>query len=68
MAKFAAAVMWVINEVFGGGNENDNENENSGRQQEQHKTTLGPQADEGGGQLLINDERLMNCNKKNALN
>ena len=27
MAKFAAAVMWVINEVFGGGNENDNENE-----------------------------------------
>ena len=27
MGKFAGAVMWVLNEVFGGGNENDNENE-----------------------------------------
>ncbi|MGN0496329.1 MAG: nucleotidyltransferase family protein, partial [Lachnospiraceae bacterium] len=27
MGKFAAAVMWVLNEVFGGNNENDNENE-----------------------------------------
>ena len=25
MGKFAAAVMWVISEVFGGGNDNDNE-------------------------------------------
>ena len=33
--------MWVINEVFVGGNDN----ENSERQQEQLKTTLGPQAD-----------------------
>lgn len=29
MGKFAAAVMWVINEVFVGVNENDNENEKS---------------------------------------
>ena len=29
MAKFAGAVMWVINEVFVGGNDNDNENEKS---------------------------------------
>ena len=90
MGKFAAAVMWVINEVFVG----EHENENSERQQEQHKTTWCPQADgdewsgisrngqelkekyiyprmtqmdtdgcpqadEGGEQLLINDERLM---------
>ena len=26
MGKFAGAVMWVLNEVFVGGNENDNEN------------------------------------------
>lgn len=41
MAKFTAAVMWVLNEVFVG----EHENENSERQQEQHKTTWCPQAD-----------------------
>lgn len=55
MAKFSAAVMWVINEVFVG----EHENENGGRQQEQLKTTFCPQADFEGEQLLINDERLM---------
>ena len=58
MWKFAAAVMWVINEVFGGGNENDNENENC-PQMTQMDTDGCPQADLEGEQLLINDERLM---------
>lgn len=39
MGKFAGAVMFVINEVFGGANENDNEN---GQRRE---TDGGPQAD-----------------------
>ena len=31
MGKFAGAVMWVLNEVFGGVNENDNENDKCSR-------------------------------------
>ena len=58
MGKFAGAVMWVINEVFVGGNENDNENENC-PQMTQMDTDGCPQADFEGEQLLINDERLM---------
>ena len=75
MAKFAAAVMWVINEAFVGVNDNDNENEKSprmtqmdtdgcpqadskGRQQKQHKTTLGPQADERWSGMLRNGQQL----------
>ena len=41
MGKFAGAVMFVINEVFGGANENENEN---GPRRE---TDGGPQADDG---------------------
>ena len=79
MAKFASAVMFVINEVFGGGNENDNENENGPRrtrretdggpqadflgerESSEFKQNLNgcPQADGGGEQVLITDERLM---------
>ena len=44
MEKFAGAVMWVLNEVFGGANENDNENEN-GPRRTQRNTDGGPQAD-----------------------
>ena len=46
MSKFAAAVMWVINEVFGGGNENDNENEKSPQMNTDGHGC--PQADGGG--------------------
>ena len=44
MGKFAGAVMWVLNEVFGGGNENDNENE-KGPRRTRRDTDGGPQAD-----------------------
>ena len=44
MGKFAGAVMFVINEVFGGTNENDNENEN-GPRRTRRETDGGPQAD-----------------------
>ena len=44
MGKFAGAVMFVINEVFGGANENDNENEN-GQRRTLRETDGGPQAD-----------------------
>lgn len=44
MGKFAGAVMWVLNEVFGGANENDNENEN-GQRRTRRETDGGPQAD-----------------------
>ena len=42
MGKFAGAVMWVLNEVFGGGNENENEN---GPRRTRRETDGGPQAD-----------------------
>ena len=58
MGKFAGAVMWVLNEVFGGANENDNENEN-GQRRTRRETDGGPQADDGGEQVLITDERLL---------
>ena len=44
MGKFAAAVMWVLNEVFGGGNENENENEKCPRRT-RRGTDGGSQAD-----------------------
>ena len=50
MGKFAAAVMWVINEVFVGVNENDNENEKSPQMNTDGHGC--PQADEGGEQQL----------------
>ena len=56
MGKFAGAVMWVLNEVFGGGNENENE---KGQRRTRRKTDGGPQADDGGEQVLITDERLL---------
>ena len=40
MGKFAGAVMWVLNEVFGGGNENEN-----GPRRTRRDTDGGPQAD-----------------------
>lgn len=49
MGKFAGAVMWVLNEVFGGANENendnDNENENENENGPRRETDGGPQAD-----------------------
>ena len=42
MGKFAGAVMWVLNEVFGGGNENENEN---GPRRTRRETDGGPLAD-----------------------
>ena len=35
MGKFAGAVMWVLNEVFGGANENENDNENDNDNEKQ---------------------------------
>ena len=90
MAKFAAAVMWVLREAFVGAN--DNENENCGRQrteqrvenikdfldvilsrdgrrcnqQEQHKTTLCPQADESWSGMLRNGQELFTHKKSKA--
>ena len=58
MGKFAAAVMWVLNEVFGGANENDNENE-KGQRRTWRETDGGPQADEVREQGLMNDDRLL---------
>ena len=49
MGKFTAAVMWVLNEVFGGVNENDNENENCPHMT-QMDTDWCPQADIKGRQ------------------
>ena len=59
MGKFAGAVMWVLNEVFEGGNENDNENE-KGNHNENEKcprrtrrgTDGSPQADSLGEREL----------------
>ena len=54
MGKFAGAVMWVLNEVFGGANENENENDNdneneneneNGPRRTRRETDGGPQAD-----------------------
>ena len=42
MGKFAGAVMWVLNEVFGGGNENE-----KGPRRTQRDTDGCPQADDG---------------------
>ena len=56
MAKFAGAVMWVLKEVFGGGNENDNENENGSRRT--RRCTDGrPQADIVGERELSRIDR-----------
>ena len=72
MGKVASAVMSVLHEVFGGGNENDNDNENekgndnendnenekcSRRKQRDKDGCL--QADDGGEQVLITDDRLL---------
>ena len=54
MGKFAGAVMWVLNEVFGGGNENEN-----GPRRTRRDTDGGLQADDGGKQVLITDDRLL---------
>ena len=50
MSKFAGAVMWVLNEVFVGGNENDNENEKCPQMNTDGHGC--PQADGGGEQQL----------------
>ena len=65
MGKFAGAVMWVLNEVFGGVNENEkgqrrtrrgsneNDNDNENNPQRTRRDTDGcPQADEVGEQQL----------------
>ena len=59
MGKFAGAVMWVLNEVFGGGNDNDNEkgNENENENENGSRRTRrdmdgGPQADSLGEREL----------------
>ena len=49
IAKFAGAVMWVLNEVFVGANENDNEKENLSNHRMKRRNAEGcPQADEEG--------------------
>ena len=58
--KASKNVKWVLNEVFGGGNENDNHNDNENNPQRTRRDTDGcPQADFVGEQVLITDERLM---------
>ena len=59
MGKFAGAVMWVVKEVFGGGNENDNENEKGNHNENEkcpRRTRRGtdgcPQADSLGEREL----------------
>lgn len=75
MGKFAGAVMFVINEVFGGANENEKGQRRTRRETDgcpqadfvgecessEFKQNLngGPQADGVGKQVSINDERLM---------
>ena len=54
MGKFAGAVMFVINEVFGGGNENDNENEKCPRRD----TDGCPQAD------IVGERELKRINRE----
>ena len=56
--KASKNVKWVLNEVFGGGNENDNENEN-GLRRTRMDMDGGPQADFVEEQGLMNDERLL---------
>ena len=56
MGKFAGAVMWVLNEVFGGANENDNENEKCPRRT-RRDTDGCPQADDGGERKLSRIDR-----------
>ena len=43
MGKFAGAVMWVLNEVFGGVNENENENENDNHNENYNENENNPQ-------------------------
>ena len=50
--KASKNVMWVLNEVFGGGNENDNENEN-GLRRTRMDMDGGPQADFVGERKLF---------------
>ena len=57
MGKFAGAVMWVLNEVFGGANENDNENENGSRRT-RRGTDGGPQAD------IVGERELKRINRE----
>lgn len=54
MGKFAGAVMWVLNEVFGGTNENENDNDNDNENENgpRRETDGGPQADDGGERKL----------------
>ena len=50
MGKFAGAVMWVLNEVFGGANENENENEKENHNEnENEKCPRRTQRDTDGG-------------------
>ena len=53
MGRFAGAVMWVVKEVFGGGNDNDNENEKCPRRD----TDGCPQADFVGERELSRIDR-----------
>ena len=57
MGKFAGAVMWVVNEVFGGRNENDNENEKCPRRTRKG-TDGGPQAD------IVGERELKRINRE----
>ena len=57
MGRFASAVMYVLQEVFVGANDNEKY-----PQMSQMDTDGGPQADGGGEQVLINDERLFTHN------
>lgn len=59
MGKFAGAVMFVINEVFGGGNENENDNEN-GQRRTRRETYGGPQADGVGKRESSEFKRILN--------
>ena len=59
MGKFAGAVMWVLNEVFGGGNDNENDNEKCPRRT-RRGTDGGPQADFVGERELSEIKQILN--------
>ena len=65
MRKFAGAVMWVLNEVFGGANENDNENEKGNHNENENGPQMTQRDTDGGSQADFVGERESSEFKRN---